>query len=94
MFKATENSMSSGTALITGASSGIGAIYSIPIRAVKWEGFSVGASPTPLFTTHLGTLYADGLRRQLQPNRTPRVPRQVPPSRYFGIVNGQRRNRG
>ena len=27
MFKATENSMSSGTALITGASSGIGAIY-------------------------------------------------------------------
>jgi hypothetical protein len=64
MFKGTENSMSSGTALITGASSGIGAIY------------------------------ADGLRRQLQPNRTLRVPRQVPPSRYFGIVNGQRRNRG
>jgi short-subunit dehydrogenase len=27
MFKGSENSMSSGTALITGASSGIGAIY-------------------------------------------------------------------
>jgi hypothetical protein len=31
-------------------------LYSIPIRALKWEGFSVGASPTPPFTTHLGML--------------------------------------
>src|SRR5262245_26621386 len=31
--------------------------YSIPKSFGKWVDFSVGASPTPPFTTHLGTLY-------------------------------------
>jgi hypothetical protein len=37
-------------------------IYSNPIRVVTWEGGFVGASPTPPFITHLGSLYRRGRR--------------------------------
>jgi signal transduction histidine kinase len=38
------------------------ALYSIPIKVVKRERVSVGASPTPPFTNHLGMLYVLALR--------------------------------
>jgi hypothetical protein len=42
---------------------GIAGIYSIPIRVVKWERVSVGASPTPPFTPFRNAILSKNGRR-------------------------------